>query len=57
MIGEIDFKDIFHSDEERHEVLYPAITYIIFVIFLVVMSILIMNLLVCVCHVWEEIDD
>lgn len=54
MIGEIDFKDIFHSDED---VLYPAITYIIFVIFLVVMSILIMNLLVCVRQVWEEIDD
>ncbi|PVD29254.1 hypothetical protein C0Q70_11851 [Pomacea canaliculata] len=43
MIGEIDFKDIFHSDED---ILYPGITYIIFVIFLVVMSILIMNLLV-----------
>ncbi|KAL8599950.1 hypothetical protein ACOMHN_050252 [Nucella lapillus] len=44
MIGEFEFDSIFNSDTE--EVLYPAVSYILFVIFLIIMSILLMNLLV-----------
>ncbi|RUS76171.1 hypothetical protein EGW08_016083 [Elysia chlorotica] len=44
MIGEFDFDGIFNSDD--HSVLYPAASYGIFVIFIIMMSIIIMNLLV-----------
>ncbi|XP_071487222.1 transient receptor potential cation channel subfamily A member 1-like [Diadema antillarum] len=61
MIGELDFGDIFHSQnylntentltdgEEEYflsSVFYQSITYVIFALFLVVMPILIMNLLI-----------
>ena len=61
MIGELDFGDIFHSqnylatentlaDGEEDffltSVFYEGVTYTIFLLFLIIMSILIMNLLV-----------
>ncbi|XP_052238604.1 transient receptor potential cation channel subfamily A member 1 homolog [Dreissena polymorpha] len=42
MIGEMDYNDIFHSDDKVHY----WITYVLICIFLIVMSIIIMNLLV-----------
>ncbi|XP_069174847.1 transient receptor potential cation channel subfamily A member 1 homolog isoform X4 [Procambarus clarkii] len=45
MIGEMEFDAIF-NDENGQTLKYPEITYILFVAFLVLMSILIMNLLV-----------
>ncbi|KAK7065169.1 hypothetical protein SK128_006956, partial [Halocaridina rubra] len=44
MIGEFEFDAIFNTPGEPPQ--YPAVTYIIFVVFLILMSILIMNLLV-----------
>ena len=42
MIGEFDYNDIFHGEDDMHYWL----TYVIFCIFLLVMTIIIMNLLV-----------
>ncbi|KAK3773373.1 hypothetical protein RRG08_023251 [Elysia crispata] len=44
MIGEFEFDTIFNDN--TNDIKYPAASYIIFVIFLVIMSILLMNLLV-----------
>lgn len=41
-IGEMDFVDMFHGSNPH----YPAITYVVFVAFMAVMTIIIMNLLV-----------
>ena len=46
MIGEFDFNDIFHAEEEEEEVQYKTTSYIVFVLFMVVMGIIILNLLV-----------
>lgn len=48
MIGEFEFDTIFNNEDNTNstDVKYPAASYIIFVIFLVIMSILLMNLLV-----------
>ena len=43
MIGEFDYTDIFYGDQLDF---YPEITYIMFVVFMIIMSIIIMNLLV-----------
>lgn len=43
MIGEFDYNDIFHGEDDMHYWL----TYVLFVSFLIVMTIIIMNLLVC----------
>lgn len=42
MIGEFDYNDIFHGEDDMHYWL----TYVLFCAFLLVMSIIIMNLLV-----------
>ena len=44
MLGEFDFNDLFHPSEEGLN--YEEMTYFFFVIFLIVMSIVLMNLLV-----------
>ena len=44
MLGEIDFNDLFHPSEDGLN--YEEMTYFFFVIFLIVMSIVLMNLLV-----------
>jgi transient receptor potential cation channel subfamily A protein 1 len=44
MIGEMDFEDIFYDPGRR--VYYPGLTYCLFIGFVLVMSIIIMNLLV-----------
>ena len=52
MIGEMDFGDIFHAqvtegdDDPFNRLYFPEATYAIFVAFLVLMTIIIMNLLV-----------
>lgn len=43
MIGEFDYNDIFHGEDDMHYYL----TYVLFCSFLVIMTIIIMNLLVC----------
>ena len=45
MIGEFEFDSIF-NDSANNKVPYPAVSYILFVCFLIIMSILLMNLLV-----------
>ncbi|XP_076445109.1 uncharacterized protein LOC143283010 [Babylonia areolata] len=45
MIGEFEFDSIF-NDPSSSPVLYPEVSYILFVCFLIIMSILLMNLLV-----------
>ena len=49
MVGEMDFTDLFHSDQEddSHEVqvYFPEITYAVFIAFLIFLSLIIMNLL------------
>ncbi|KAL5009533.1 hypothetical protein ScPMuIL_011838 [Solemya velum] len=45
MIGEFEFDSIF-NDRTNNMVYYEAITYVLFVIFMIIMSIIIMNLLV-----------
>ncbi len=56
MIGEFEFGDVFLSLENvndkttlsafPHRIFYDATTYIIFILFLIIMSIILMNLLV-----------
>ena len=47
MIGEFEYTDIFYGDQLDF---YPEITYIMFVVFMILMSIIIMNLLVRNSH-------
>ncbi|CAF1560807.1 unnamed protein product, partial [Didymodactylos carnosus] len=42
MVGELEYEGIFHSEEPN----YFAITYLFFIIFIIVMSVIIMNLLI-----------
>ena len=44
MIGEFDYSSIFFDDSQ--DVPFPELTYVLFVSFLILMSIIIMNLLV-----------
>lgn len=46
MIGELDFMDTFHSEVPEEDVVYDGVSYAVFIIFLVFVSIIIMNLLV-----------
>ena len=62
MTGEFDFDGIFNSSES--EVLYPAVSYGLFMVFIVIMAILLTNLLVSRidrCSGWTgcccEMDD
>ena len=53
MIGEMDFTDIFHGDQDdgagvEDQVFYEETTYAIFVAFLILMAIILMNLLVSI---------
>ena len=44
MIGEFDYGNIFFDDSQK--VPFPELTYVLFVVFVILMSIIIMNLLV-----------
>ncbi len=46
MIGEFEFESIFYSETDPHNLAYPGITFAFFIGFLIVMSIIIVNLLV-----------
>ena len=48
MIGEFDFNDIFHPDDPdaADSIQFPNTSYVIFIAFLVLMAIIVMNLLV-----------
>ena len=41
MIGEFDFDNIFNSDQD-----VPGVTWFIFIVFLIIMTLILMNLLV-----------
>lgn len=47
MIGELEYTSIFHENKEM--LYFPWLSYTLFMVFVIVMSIIIMNLLVCVC--------
>ena len=56
-IGEFEFDDIFHTQHDDNnnnddnflvKVYYPAVTYSIFIIFVIFLSIIVMNLLVSI---------
>ena len=49
MIGEIEFEGLFHGDDDDFsaEMYYEGITYIVFITFICMATIIIMNLLVC----------
>lgn len=46
MIGELDFMDVFFSEDPDEEVIYDGVSYAVFIIFVIFVSIIIMNLLV-----------
>ena len=46
MIGEFDYADIFYSETDDVRDHHPAMTFIMFVVFVFIMTIIIMNLLV-----------
>ncbi|XP_048765661.1 transient receptor potential cation channel subfamily A member 1 homolog isoform X2 [Ostrea edulis] len=46
MIGEFEYENIFYGEKQGEQDFYPEITYIMFVVFMILMSIIIMNLLV-----------
>ncbi|KAK3103049.1 hypothetical protein FSP39_016076 [Pinctada imbricata] len=46
MIGEFEYETIFYSDVSAHKDYHPEMTFIMFVVFLIIMSIILMNLLV-----------
>lgn len=47
MIGELEFEDIFHSSEdESSRILHPVTTHLIFFTFVLLVTIILMNLLV-----------
>ena len=52
MIGEMDFGDIFHadvgSDEKGAQLYFEESTYALYIIFLVLIAVIVMNLLVSV---------
>ena len=44
MIGEFDFDNIFNSEDQEQKV--PGVTWFIFIVFLIIMTLILMNLLV-----------
>ncbi|KAK3088028.1 hypothetical protein FSP39_013681 [Pinctada imbricata] len=46
MIGEYDYADVFYSDSDDFKDHHPVMTFLMFIVFMIVMSIIIMNLLV-----------
>lgn len=54
MIGEMDFSDVFHSDPvadgKEVALFFPESTYAIYVCFLILIALIVMNLLVSRTH-------
>lgn len=46
MIGELEFDDMFYTDGESEKLLYPVTTQLMFFVFVILMTIILMNLLV-----------
>lgn len=46
MIGELEFEDLFYNDNERHPQLYPITSHAIYFIFIILVTVILMNLLV-----------
>jgi hypothetical protein len=44
MVGELDYETLFYNTPDRL-IFYPTLTYILFILFMLVMSIILMNLL------------
>ena len=55
MIGEMEFTGIFHENEDStaydDQLFYEESTYAIFILFLIILAIIIMNLLVSRCTI------
>jgi hypothetical protein len=46
MIGEMEFDAIFYAPEPENQLPYPGITFALFAVFLIIMSIILVNLLI-----------
>ena len=44
--GELDYDEIFHQQEGEEEIAFPAVSFILWIIFLVLIPVLLNNLLV-----------
>ena len=44
--GELDYDDIFHQQEGEEEIAFPPVSFILWIIFLVLIPVLLNNLLV-----------
>lgn len=52
--GELDFDSIFRQDpaggsDDAEEVPFPAISFMLWIVFIIIMPILLTNMLVCAC--------
>jgi len=45
-IGELDYNDLFHQNENEEEIAFPPVSFLLWIIFLVTMPVLLSNLLV-----------
>lgn len=46
MIGELEFEDMFYSDDESNDVLHPITVHLMFFAFVILVTVILMNLLV-----------
>ena len=51
--GELDFDDLFHQQEGEDEIAFPPLSFLLWIIFLVLMPVLLSNLLVSYKIFWS----
>jgi len=51
--GELDYDELYHQQEGEQEIAFPPVSFIIWIIFLVLMPILLSNLLVSCSIIWK----
>ena len=51
--GELDYDDLFHQQEGEDEIAFPPVSFILWVVFLVLMPVLLSNLLVS-CYIFQN---
>ena len=51
--GELDYDELYHQREGEQEIAFPPVSFIIWIIFLVLMPILLSNLLVSCSIIWK----
>jgi len=51
-IGELDYDELYHQQEDENEIAFPPVSFLLWIIFLVLMPVLLSNLLVSCwnCH-------